>query len=362
MLDYLNWYLVELERNLRGRRSAQANAEFLLESRNHLEERVEELASKGIDRQAATKAAILDFGDPASVAQGFRGGAGLSKTAYRLAIAIAVVLAFAIVPAFCVAMVDVPNIHETSWVSGLIAASWFSFPVMGWLVWRTRKWSTLPVVGLTLGLALLASLIFTANTGLISLNGENLHVFLPQRQAQIDARADWLSRYDSDYAKLQAWRASDRKSAAADALLKELAGREFKAPVFYNSASMQSEPVLPSDARGGMTIWAQRDFGMKFRMESYFGGLDAARSVWQVNADGYAAFLKKQHQRVEAELLAFQNLQPSSFSERWMRHGWQPVAIVGFGSLFALLLNGAILLFGDLAGSVRRYRWRRLVG
>lgn len=361
MLDYLNWYLVELERNLRGRRSAQSNAEFLLESRNHLEERVEELASKGIDRQAAAKAAILDFGDPASVAQGFRGAVGLSKMAYRIGIAVAVVLAFAIVPAFCIAMVDLPNIHETPWVSGLIAASWFSFPVMGWLMWRTRKWATLPIIGLTLGLALVTSLIFTSTTGLISLNGNSLHVFLPQRQAQIDARADWLRRYDSDYAKLQAWRASDRKSAAADKLLAQLAGPELQAPVraYYRGFMPR---VLPSDRVGRVPFWSSRDYGEMFRMESHFGVLSAARSVWQMNADDYAVFLKKRQALISLEMVALMNPTPSAFSERWMRHGWQPVALVGIGSLIALLLNGLILLFGDLAGSVRRYRWRRIVG
>lgn len=361
MLDLLNWYLVELDRSLRGRRSAHATAEFLLESRSHLEERIEELTQKGIDRPTAVKAAILDFGDPGSVAQGFRGAAALSNTAYRIGIAIAVILAFAIVPAFCIAMVDLPNIHETPWVSGLIAASWFSFPVMGWLVWRTRKWSTLPVLGLTLGLALLTSLIFTANTGLISLNGENLHVFLPQRQAQIDARADWLRRYDSDYDRLQAWRASDRKSAAADKLLAELAGPELQAPVraYYRGFIPR---ILPSDQFGRVPFRSSRDYGEMFRMESHFGVLSAARSVWQMNADDYAVFLKKQQALISSEMVALMNPTPSSFIERWMRHGWQPVAIVGFGSLFALLLNGVILLFGDLAGSVRRYRWRRIVG
>lgn len=361
MLDHLNWYLVELERTLRGHRSAQATAEFLLESRSHLEERIDELTQKGIDRPTAVKAAIFDFGHPNSVAQGFRGAAGLSKLAYRMGIAIAVVLACAIVPAFCIAMVDVPNTHKTPWVSGLLVASWFSFPVLAWLVWRTRKWATLPVIGFALGLSLVASLIFTANTGLASMNGSTLHVFLPQRQAQIDARADWLRRFDSDYAKLQAWRASDRKGADADKLLRALTGPDFQAPVRAHGRGFMQR-VLPSDAPGRLTFWSSRDYGEMFRMLGHFRDLDAARSVWQMNADDYAAFLKTQRTLVSSEITALSTLTRSSHSERWLWHGWPPVAMVVVGSLIAVLMNGLLLLFGDLTGSLRRHRWRRQLG
>lgn len=361
MLDYLNWYLVELERNLRGRRSAQSNAEFLLESRNHLEERVEELASKGIDRQAATKAAILDFGDPKTVAAAFRGTRPLSQTTYKMAIGLAVSLALCIVPAFCIGMIDAPNLHRSGWVSGLLSAAALSFVVLGWLIWRTRKWVALPVCGLALAISLVLSLFFTSQTGLANLQGEVLHVYLPQRQQLIDTRVDWLKRFDVDFAKLQAYRATDRKGTEAQAILADLAGPDWNAPVPVHWSG-QVPRVLPSDKQGTLSVWTRNDYGKKYRIESWFGNKDLSLDVWRQNADEYATFLKKQQKRVEQELQAFAVMQPSSFSERWLRHGWVPVGIIGMGSLGALLLNGLMLLFGEALSSVRRYRWRRQLG
>jgi len=357
MLDYLNWYLIELDRNLRGRRSAQANAEFLLESRNHLEERVDELVSKGIDRQAAVKAAILDFGDPKSVAQAFRGVRPLSKLTYRVAVGIAVVLALCVVPSYCIAMVDAPDLHRSGFVSGLLVAAAFSFVVMAWLIWRTRKWVALPVCGLALAGSFVGSLVFTSQTGLANLQGEVLHVFLPQRQQLIDTRVDWLKRFDVDFAKLQAFRATDRKGPEAQAILADLAGPGWNAPVPVHWSG-QVPRVLPSDKEGILSVWTRNDYGKKYRIESWFGS-EGAMDVWRQNADEYAAFLKKHQRRVEQELTAFVSLQPSSFGERWFRHGWIPVGLIGLGSLMALLLNGLVLIFSEVLSSVRRYRWRR---
>lgn len=361
MLDYLNWYLVELERNLRGRRSAQSNAEFLLESRNHLEERVEELASKGIDRQAATKAAILDFGDPKSVAAAFRGTRPLPQTTYKIAIGLAVALTLCVVPAVWIAMIDWPNLHRSGWVPGLFFASALSCVVLGWLIWRTRKWVAVPVCGLALAISLVLSLFFTSQTGLANIQGEVLHVYLPQRQQLMDARVDWLKRFDVDFAKLQAFRATDRKGPEAQAILADLAGPDWRAPVpvqWYG----QLPRALPSDQQGTLSDWTPRDYGKKYTIQSWYGNKELAMDVWRQNADEYATFLKKHQKRVEQELQAFAVMQPSSFSERWLRHGWVPVGIIGTGSLGALLLNGVMLLFGEALSSVRRYRWRRQLG
>lgn len=65
MLDYTNWYLVELERRLRG---VHRSDELITETKVHLEERMDELLSKGFDRTTASRMAIADFGDPAALA------------------------------------------------------------------------------------------------------------------------------------------------------------------------------------------------------------------------------------------------------------------------------------------------------
>lgn len=358
MLDYLNWYLVELERNLRGRHRAQSNAEFLLESRSHLEERVDELVKVGVDRSTASKTAILDFGDPKSVAQAYCGLRPLTPLVYRVGVTLTAILGVCVSVALALAMIDAPNIHATGWVSGLTYASMLSFPVIAWLAWRTRKWVAVPICGLALGFALLASVLFTVNTGLTTLRGNTVHVFMPQRQSLIDARVDWLRRYDGDFAKLNAWRASSRTGPDAVALLQQLAGPQWEAPVQADWLGRFAR-VLPSDTYGP-TPWVFREYGVKFHLQSFHQAKGAAEQ-WRNVGDDYAAFLKKQHSLVEEELLAFTHLQPSSFAERWMRHGWQLFGIVAVGSLFAFLMNGVLLIWAEILGYARRRRWRRQV-
>lgn len=362
MLDYLNWYLVELERNLRGKRNSQAVADFLVESRSHLTERIDDLVARGIDPVSATKASIIDFGDPQAVAQAYQGRRYVSATVRGVGIALAIILGLAIMPAFFVAMLDLPNLHEGPLVSGLIWTASLSFFVVGWLSWKTRTWISLPVGAFAVSIALVASVVFTSMTGLANLNGQAVHVFLPHRQDQIEARSDWLARYEIDVAKLNAWRASDR-GPKADELLNELAGPLSLAPVVsYQPRHSNRMMVLPSDSFPSARVVLDSGYGPIYRLESHFNVADVTRTAWQTHGDAYANYLSKQRARVELELNALSNLTPSSFSQRWTRHGYQAAAMIGIGSLFAVLLNGVILMFASASDTMRRRRWRRQVG
>lgn len=361
MLDYLNWYLVELERNLRGKRNSQAVADLLVESRSHLTERIDDLVARGIDPVSATKASIIDFGDPQAVAQAYQGRRYVSPTVRRVGIALALILGLAIMPAFFVAMLDLPNLHEGPLVSGLIWTASLSFFVVGWLSWKTRTWISLPVGAFAVSIAVVASVVFTSMTGLTSLNGQEAHVFLPHRQDEIDVRSDWLARYETDVAKLNAWRAAE-PGPQADQLLAELAGPLSLAPVVSYHRSSRLSRTLPSDDFPTRPVVMKFGFGPMYRLESHFGVTDITRTAWQTHADEYLKFLSKQRSQVQAEVTALSNLTPSSFSQRWTRHGYQAAAMIGIGSLFAVLLNGLILMSASATETMRRRRWRRQVG
>lgn len=91
MLDYVNWYLVELEHRLRHHRDS---SDLILETRSHLEERVDDLMTKGFDRSEATKRAIAEFGDPDEIANqaiGFRRMSTRALVLWSIALGLAMV-------------------------------------------------------------------------------------------------------------------------------------------------------------------------------------------------------------------------------------------------------------------------------
>ena len=68
MAKFIDWYSVELDGYLKGRMPDIVRFEAIKEVSNHLNEHVEELASKGMEEQAAQKAAIASFGSPKEAA------------------------------------------------------------------------------------------------------------------------------------------------------------------------------------------------------------------------------------------------------------------------------------------------------
>lgn len=63
MAKYLEWYLVELEKGLEGKLSAEATFELLNQTEDHLSMIKQELVAAGMDEATAEQAAIQRFGD-----------------------------------------------------------------------------------------------------------------------------------------------------------------------------------------------------------------------------------------------------------------------------------------------------------
>lgn len=365
MLDHVNWYLVELEQRLRGRRSAQATTDMLLETRAHLDERVAELTAKGLDPSSAAKAALADFGDPDSVVRAYAGALGVRRTGYGVATILASLsgaIAVGLLGWVLVTHDDGASLYPyalfATFVAGLIAAG---------LALRTRRWTTLPVVGVAMVTALVVSLYLSAQSAHVIFGSEQRVYFEPVRQAELDARHRWLAAYDTDFARVQEWRAN-RNSPKGDRIIEDHWGSAsrwyygYAAPVpspgFWADRN-RALPRLAGERLPRLLPFANQPKG--YRLE-WFGTPAAAKEVWLHAADGYAAFLKAERESVSGELAALNNPAPTSFGWRWTQMGAPLVAVTGVGCLFLLLVNGLVVAWLDLAGRRRRLAWRRQLG
>ncbi|MBS1700424.1 MAG: hypothetical protein JST12_02080 [Armatimonadetes bacterium] len=70
-LSYIDWYLVEMGRELNGLMPDERREALLFETKNHLMAIVEELTDEGQQQTEAEKTAIERFGDPRTIARQF---------------------------------------------------------------------------------------------------------------------------------------------------------------------------------------------------------------------------------------------------------------------------------------------------
>ncbi|MEI7986657.1 MAG: permease prefix domain 1-containing protein [Armatimonadota bacterium] len=68
-LSYIDWYLVELRRDIHGKIPIDRESSLIEETRTHLSSIVEDLMSDGISQETAEKVAIERFGDPSRIAR-----------------------------------------------------------------------------------------------------------------------------------------------------------------------------------------------------------------------------------------------------------------------------------------------------
>lgn len=359
MLDHVNWYLVELERRLRGCRSAQSTTDLLLETRAHLDERIEELTNKGLDPVTAAKCALADFGDPDSVVRAYSGSLGVSSTVFRFWIGLASVAALAALALLAYALC-VPRDANFGLIAFLTVVA-VAAPVVP--AARARRWTSIPVIALTLVAGSMSSLWIAANTTSFEWNGQNRVLFEGERVREVRARADWLAAYDREFPVVQAWRA-ERNGPRGDDRLKSLFGNgEFLVPVKGAWASFDTSGGLPGHGYGRRprmsTLGPEEQ--RRYALIPYPTFADA-RTAWLTNGDDYAAWLKEKGRAVRAEANALANPRATTFGERWWWMGGPLLAACAFGSLIALLANGLAVALADAGRWRRRVRWRRALG
>lgn len=361
MLDYISWYLVELERKLRNRRSSQAVADLIVETRAHLEENASELIAKGLDRSSATKAAVADFGDPDSVVRTYAGAFGVPMGARWFWIILASLLFSLPLVNSIFFSIDERIIGPTLMLA-LFLAPFAAIPIVFALSVRTRRWVGLPIAGLVISVGLVCSLWITASIGIMTIQGTSKFFYMPTRKRQIEDREAWLARLDQDFSKLQTWRANRNSLLGDQALLALCANRgEYRAPVPVWSEDSRS---LPSDTPENTNpkMWSYlNQTGVGARLQNW-PDFKSAREVWIQNGDKYAVMLKSVRADMTLEIATIRAIRPTPWSERWSLIGHYPIMMAGFISLVALLMNGLTIFLLDLHTRHRRTRWRRQIG
>lgn len=356
MLDYISWYLVELERRLRRKRSARATTDLLIETRAHLEEHASELVAKGMDKVMAERMAVAEFGDPQSVANAVLGHGFLSRRTLGILSVAFAICGFGLVVAPLYGMIN-PNSSPVL-TKALLALPCIAIAAMAWTGFRTGRWLSIVASVILIGLSGLTSLWITSKIQLFNLAGDTLYVYEPDRANQIENRSAWLTQARSEFAKVQEWRA-DRKSPLADQKLSKIieASGSFFAPVAVSSNG--DRKLIQPFQRQIPSFFPT--YGMKFNMNRY-DQFKFAKEVWSNNGDPYAKYLKKEIAAVEKEQLALTSIVPTPWSMRWDHIGKWQLTLGTALSMILIVVNGLSKIFGELLNRTRRNRWRKQVG
>ena len=358
MLNHIDWYLVELERRLRNRRSAQSVVDFLVETRAHLDERVEELAGKGLDRVSASKAALADFGDPDSVVAAYSGSAGMSRRALTLGKVVTSAIAAGLVLTIC-GWIGQRIVFANGSFSAVLVAPWIVAALVLVLAWRSRTWVAVPVCLAAVAAALIGGAWAASNVQVVSIDGERVITNTGAMPGQIAARHAWIRDFDRDFAKIQSWRAT-RTTAAGDAILKELITDQFLAP--YRTMSGSRARMLPSSKEFGDLVG---DYGRNYEVVVALlptPNFKSAKEEWFAEGDRYAASLQFKRAKLDKELVALENPIPTSWGERWQLFGLPVLGSATIGSIILALLNAVVVALVDLRRVRRSVAWRRQVG
>ncbi len=358
MLNHIDWYLVELERRLRRRRSAQATTDFLVETREHLEERTRELMAKGLDRVSAVKASLADFGDPDSVVAAYSGATGLSRKVLIISVVLTCLLSIALVGSVSV-WIGNTIILRSGLLTTVLALPWIVAALVLGLALRTRLWIAVPVCLSAIAAALLGGAWAASNVQLFANNGETYAVSASMVAKQLEARRQWVGAFDRDFPRIQAWRAG-RNAHYGDALLKELMGPECLAPA--RTAWNYHARLLPSSKLGsdGLDEYARRPSAIVALIPT--GSFKVAKQMWIEEVDRYAAALKTKRAAIDAEIESIESPLDATWIQKWQRVGLAPVSFSLFGSFVLLILNGLAVGFVDIRRARRTVMWKRLVG
>lgn len=347
VLNYVDWYLVELNRHLEGKLDPDRLESLLVEIRAHLEEKILELTQQGASLRSAERAAVREFGDPHVIAASALGGTGLTAKMVRRGVLLAASLGSMLSLAFLLAIIESPRVHQTTLISWLLWGSALALPLIGYLAMRSRQWVAVPAAALALAFTLVLSVFMAFTTRPFRIGGEVGHIFTPTLGRELADIDGWLAAYETDTAKMRQWQQTNDQS-----LLDQLMGHE----PWYAPTSSAGRRTLPSHPRSGSYNPVRDEVNLAL---APFETQAEARLVWVYNLEMYLRFLEVQRDHVVVERRALSNLLPSTPWSQWQAVGGAFMLIIGCGSLLALLINGLILAVFGVQSSLRRRQWMR---
>ncbi len=366
MRDYIAWYLIELRRRLTGVDPQGRVEDFLLETRTHLSESIEDMTARGITEEAATKSAIADFGHPSLVASAFRGRRGLSDKVYWLLVAVTIVLLVPVCSSLVRAMGDVNLGARYYGPFDFGTFSVIGFAAIAVIAWLSRRWCSVPIAAACLVLTFVSGVFAMRTTSPYSLDPKTGTIALlddANAKRQIDLRDSWLKEHDESVAELK--HAMNAPKSEGPSPLEELVKAEYQLGYqFPESSRTQFRDYRP------IHIWPMSSESYPFWVslsapdERGFhmmttDSADIAMEQWRLHGEEYLAFLETQRKEVIREQQAFgapANVDSAVITNRLL---YIPILTVGTFCLLALLLNGAVIALTDGVSALKRRSWKR---
>lgn len=358
MLDYTNWYLVELERRLRG---VHRSDELITETKVHLEERTDELLRKGFDRITASRMAIADFGDPAALVWSAKHRAFPSRNA---AIGWSIVVGLLLVSWMPASFMQTFGLGRYEEAVNYLLGPFIALVLTLFFVARYRVWFAVWAMGVALSVSLVATL-FGAATGTplnVPGSGQTTFVAYSAMPAQLKVRERWLNKSEGEIANLTALlkNAKAGKPGAWDALVgpKE----PYFSPAQYERYGYGAQ-ILPSDmSERWPNIWIRlgaTTFG-PWGMSGYYFRHDAI-AAWKKLGDAYLAGVRAHQADVEEEIAILRNPPEVGFVNRFAFVAMGIFSLTLMLGLPMLLMNAIVLAIGGLIRRGRLLVWRKSI-
>lgn len=352
MLDYVNWYLVELEHRLRHHR---ASSDLILETRSHLEERVDDLKAKGFDRSEAMKRAIAEFGDPHEIARQATGTRRMSVRAFTLwSIVLGMTMVSWLPASFAHMLGRGPYDDATTYLAGPAIV----LIVVLILVIRFRNWIGASACAFAAGFALLGSFVAAGMGTPVNVPGQGQTSFVAfaAMPKQIEMREEWFAQSGVELSKLN--------TAFAKRDWPTLLGSP-KDPPFWGPHAAELSNGAPRVIHSDMdTMWPAAwirlgpfTFG-HFGLSGYYRREDAI-NAWVKTGKEYLAGVESHRSDLSREIRTLKEPTTFGYFERWA------FVTGGFFSLlllvvpFILLANFAILGIAQAVRQSRSRAWRR---
>jgi hypothetical protein len=372
MRDYVAWYLIELRRRLVNVEPQSRVEDFLLETRAHLHESIEDMTERGVPEVDATKSAITDFGQPSLVAAAFRGKRRMRDGVYWVLVCI---LFFMSIPAI-VQMVRSATDNAMGYWHVLL----FDFGIavgaviagISLLGFFSRRWCVVPVAMACLIATTVVGVWFTNTTRpYASEPGTERFVLLDRRSAkgQVEYRDKLIDAIDEVVPKIE-HDLSRPMGAEMSEMLRPTHGL-YTFPYGVGTSKYSSFHAYTIDLPFFESSWIERSTGHRpislaeSKAPEYVMGqttdINVARQAWDKHGAAYVATLKEAKLKAQREREWFRSpieVQSGAVMSRLLL---APIALVSAFSLITALANAFAILLSDLRLAVARRRWKRML-
>ena len=365
MPDYIAWYLVEIERHLGKIDPPQRVTDLSREVRDHLEQYVEELRSRGATDESAVKEAIIAFGHPRSVARGFGTSSRVSGIFYWAMIVLTlIVLAMMsrqfVISASSSTIGDSPGVLFSF---GVFAAVGLGAVFV--LSLLSKRWCVLPIALGCIALIAISGLFMSGEVDSYATDpdsGELLLLDEQNAQRQVSLRDLWLTEYEERIPSAQ------QSLALVQINLNFIRGEgplRHEGQYVYpaKTKSLRNNPinVLPglfdtTPFLGWSRIDPPTSGGYVLRLTE---SVEIASESWRVEGSGFFAYAEVVKNSIETERAVFLAPEDVSRTEIMKQTIGLPVIVVAFYSLLGLLINAVVVLLHWAVGLVRKREWRR---